>query len=70
MNHVEKQSSYQNLLFLDTKPVQRPMKTRFYFDKRWVKKTGIEDIVKTAWDSECDGSPMLRVASKIKKNVD
>lgn len=54
VNHVEKQSSDHNLLFLDTKPDQRPRKTRFYCDKMWVQKTGIEDIVKTDWDTKCD----------------
>lgn len=31
-----------------------------------MKKLGIEDIVKKAWEIECEGSPMFKVAAKIK----
>lgn len=31
-----------------------------------MKKPGIEEMVKQAWETECEGSPMFQVASKIK----
>lgn len=66
VKHVERQSSDHNLLILDTKPEQGKGKARFYFDKKWVNKLRIEDIIKEAWITECKGSLMFQVASKIK----
>lgn len=31
-----------------------------------MKKPGIKDIVKKAWETECEGSTMFKVAAKIK----
>lgn len=55
------------MLIFDIKPNLRKKKRRFYFDKRWISKPRIEDIMKKAWDRECIGSPMFKVACKIKR---
>lgn len=64
--HVERQASDHSLLILDTHPAQGRRKGRFYFDKRRVDKPGIEEVVRQAWESDCEGSPMFQVTSKIK----
>lgn len=46
VRHIEKQASDHYLLVLDTKPEQKRKQARFYFDKRWVKKPSIEDIIR------------------------
>lgn len=67
MKHIENQSSDHSILLLDTKPVQVKRKKRFLLDKRWIDKPGVEEVVRTAWESDCFGSPMFRVAFKIKR---
>lgn len=67
VKYVEKQSSDHSQLILDTKPEQGRKKTRFYFDKRWVNKPGVKEVVRQAWEAECEGYPMFQVASKMKR---
>lgn len=67
MKHVEKQASDHCLLLLDTKPEERRKMMRFYFDQRWVTKDGIEEVIREAWEPNCIGSPMFKVAYKIKR---
>lgn len=66
VKHVEKQASDHSLLVLDTKPEQRRRKPRFYFDKRWVKKPGFEDVIRKAWDAEYESSQMFQAAVKLR----
>lgn len=67
VHHVERHSSDHCLLLLDTDPELRKRKHRFCFDKRWVTRPGVEDVVRDAWDQDCEGSPMFTVATKIKQ---
>lgn len=67
VNHLLKPASDHCLLELDTNPDEGWKKKRFCFDKRWIGKSGVEDIIKHAWEQECVGSPMFQVASKIKR---
>lgn len=54
-----------SLLRQDTKLEQRRRKARFYFNKKWITKPGIEEVIKRAWESECEGFLMFQVAAKI-----
>lgn len=38
----------------------------FCFDKRWAEFEGIQEVVNLAWQQEVLGSPMYKVAAKIK----
>lgn len=67
VHHVERHAFDHSLLILDTKPDQRKRKTRFYFDKWWIQKPGFEQIIREAWGTECEGSPMFQITAKIKK---
>lgn len=54
-----------SLMIQGTKPEQMRRKTRFYFNKKWITKPGIEKVIKRAWESECEGFLMFQVAAKI-----
>lgn len=67
MKHIEKQSSDHCMLVLDTIQNEGRKRRRFSFDKRWISKPGVEDIIRNAWTPDCFGSPIHQVASKIKR---
>lgn len=67
VKHIEKQASDHCLLLLDTKLDEGRKKRRFYFDQRWLLKNGIEEVIREAWKPNCIGSPMFKVAYKIKR---
>ncbi|CAI9098987.1 OLC1v1035730C1 [Oldenlandia corymbosa var. corymbosa] len=64
--HVKRHASDHCLLFMDLSPVVQKRKVRFCFDRRWLNKEGIKEAVEKAWNSYCEGSPMHKVAAKIK----
>lgn len=66
VHHVKRQASDHSLLILNTNPNQRRKKSRFHFDRRWVNKPRLEDVVRQAWATDCESSRMFQVASKIK----
>lgn len=66
VKYIERHSSYHSLLILDTNSIQGRRKPSFYFDNRWVQRSGIEDIVKSEWDTKSEGSTLLKVDAKIK----
>lgn len=67
VEHVVKQSSDHSMLVLDTNPTLGRKKKRFYFDKRWLGKSEIEEVIRTAWNSDFVRSAMFRVSQKIKR---
>lgn len=67
VKHVENQSSDHCMLVLDTKPTLNKKKRRFFFDKTWTEKPEVEEVVRATWEPDCIGSPMFKVAYKIKK---
>ncbi|CAI9097451.1 OLC1v1033881C1 [Oldenlandia corymbosa var. corymbosa] len=66
VTHVDRLASDHCLFFLDTDPGSLKRKSRFYFDKGWVAKNEINEIVKKAWETEVEGSPMHKLSLKIK----
>lgn len=67
VHHVDKHSSDHSMLVVDTNPTQERKKRRFYFDKRWLNKPGIEEVIQKSGEIECVGSSMFKVAQKIKR---
>lgn len=57
---------HTSLLILNTKPKQMRRKARFNFDKKWITKLGIKEVIRRAWELECEGLLMFQVATKIK----
>ena len=51
---------------LDTEPDKRKKRKRFYFDKRWIQKEGIQQVIEKAWNKEEQGTKMFRVIRKVK----
>lgn len=67
VKYILKPASDHSLVEVDTNPDEGQKKKRFCFDKRWIGKPGVEDIIKHTWEQECVGSHMFQVASKIKR---
>lgn len=67
VKHIQKQSSDHSMLILDTLQEKEKKRRRFYFDKRWLNKPKIEEVIRKAWNLYVDVSPMFQVASKIKR---
>lgn len=67
MKHVNTYFSDHCMLVLDTKPEGITKRKQFYFDERWLGKPGVEEVIESAWTTDCIGSPMFQVAFKIKR---
>lgn len=67
VQHVAIPVSDHCMLILDTKLELRKQKRRFYFDKIWVEKPGVKEMIRKAWETENIGSAMFKVTSKIKR---
>lgn len=57
--HVENQGSDHSMIFIDSNAQRSGRKKRFYFDKRWLKKEGIEPVTQNAWKEKQEGSNMF-----------
>ena len=65
-HHIETLASDHSMLLLDTNPGIERKKKRFYFDKRWLQKEGIQQVVEQAWNREEQGSKLFKVTRKIR----
>ncbi|CAI9099319.1 OLC1v1036114C2 [Oldenlandia corymbosa var. corymbosa] len=54
------------MLVLDIEHNLRRKSRRFYFDKRWLEKDGVKEVIERVWTLPIEGSPMHRVSMKIK----
>ncbi|GER30856.1 reverse transcriptase, partial [Striga asiatica] len=52
------------LINFDSQSVRR--KSRFRFDKRWLTKEGVKEVIEEAWTKPTEGTPMFKVKEKIK----
>ncbi|XP_071900933.1 uncharacterized protein [Coffea arabica] len=64
--HIDSYASDHSILIIDTKPNSSRRRKRFYFDKTWLQKADIGDVIREAWQQETQGSRMYQVTSKIK----
>lgn len=67
VQHIDRQASDHCMILLDTSPERGKKKGRFCFDKRWLTKPGLEEVIRATWEQESFGSPMHIVACKIKQ---
>ncbi|XP_027127794.2 uncharacterized protein [Coffea arabica] len=65
-HHIETLASDHSLLLLGTNPGIERKKKRFYFDKRWLQKEGIQQVVEQAWGRDEQGSKLFKVTRKIR----
>ncbi|XP_071906010.1 uncharacterized protein [Coffea arabica] len=65
--HIESLGSDHSMLILDTMPGARTKRKKFFFDKRWIQREGIKEVVKKTWEEDVRGSRMFRVVNKIKR---
>lgn len=59
-------ASDHHILLIETVPVTERKKQRFYFDKRWLQREGVQQMVERAWNKEEQGSRMFKITKKIK----
>ncbi|XP_071940395.1 uncharacterized protein [Coffea arabica] len=64
--HIDSYASDHSILLFDTTMNSSRRNKRFYFDKRWLKREDIGEVVRTAWEKETKGSRMFQVTRKIK----
>ncbi|XP_070018125.1 uncharacterized protein [Nicotiana sylvestris] len=67
LNHLDTEASNHSLLILSSYAEQIKKKRRFYFDKRWVDREKVQNIVSEAWSNDYIGFEQSRVNFKIKK---
>nr|XP_027120622.1 uncharacterized protein LOC113737621 [Coffea arabica] len=65
--HLESLASDHSMLILDTISGKRKKRKKFFFDKRWIQREGIGEVIKKAWEEDIRGSRMFRVVHKIKR---
>ena len=64
--HIDTFASDHSMFLLDTDPGKERRKKRFYFDKRWLQREGIQQVIEKAWSKEEQGSRMFKVTKKVK----
>ena len=65
-SHITSFASDHSILLFDTMMNHNRKKQRFYFDKRWLQKDDIRDVIRTTWEKEVEGSRMFQVVRKVK----
>ncbi|CAA0818874.1 Unknown protein, partial [Striga hermonthica] len=60
-------SDHRLLVLVDSVHQEAKRKRRFFFDKRWLKREGIKEVVTEAWEVRKEGTPMFKVSEKIKE---
>lgn len=66
VQHFVKQSSYHNMLLLNTHSDQPKRKTRFIYDNRWINRPGCLDAVQASWNVRVTGSRMYNFHGELK----
>ncbi|XP_071924940.1 uncharacterized protein [Coffea arabica] len=66
--HIDTLASDHSILLLDTNPGMGRKKKRFYFDKRWLHKEGIQKVVEQAWNKEEHGIELLKWRNEVQSN--
>ncbi|XP_027088449.1 uncharacterized protein [Coffea arabica] len=64
--HIKSHASDHSALLLDTNPMKRNRKKRFFFDERWLQREGITQVIKEAWDKNVEGSRMFHIKTKVR----
>lgn len=64
--HMDTYTSDHSMLLLDIDPGKEKKKKRFYFDKRWLQREGVKQVVERAWQKEEPSSRMFKITKKVK----
>ncbi|XP_071902842.1 uncharacterized protein [Coffea arabica] len=64
--HIDSYASDHSILIINTTRNSSRRNKRFYFDKRWLKRDDIGEVIRVAWQQETYGSRMFQVQKKIK----
>ncbi|XP_071940156.1 uncharacterized protein [Coffea arabica] len=64
-DHVETVGSDHNMLLIDNWPRMDKKRSKFFFDKRWLKREGISQVVEQAWKQTVEGNRIYRITRQI-----
>ncbi|XP_071921851.1 uncharacterized protein [Coffea arabica] len=64
-DHVETVGSDHSMLLIDNWPRMDKKRSKFSFDKRWLKREGISQVVEQAWKQTVEGNRMYRITRQI-----
>ncbi|CAA0811789.1 Uncharacterized mitochondrial protein AtMg01250, partial [Striga hermonthica] len=63
---ILRSASDHSLLLLNSGALKEQNSKRFHFDKRWLLKEDISQVVSEAWSLPCTGTPFFKLKEKIK----
>ncbi|XP_071928124.1 uncharacterized protein [Coffea arabica] len=63
--HVETLGSDHSMLLIDNWPRIEKRRSRFFFDKRWLKREEINQVVEQAWKQIVEGNRMYRITRQV-----
>ena len=63
--HVDTFGSDHSMLLIDNWPRIEKRKSRFFFDKRWLKRSEVNQIVEQAWNQSVEGNSMYRITRQV-----
>ena len=65
VRHIDNVGSDHSMVLINSNPLTKKRKKRFIFDKSWLKKEGLEQVISQAWEEEQTGSNMYKVHRKV-----
>nr|XP_027122295.1 uncharacterized protein LOC113739247 [Coffea arabica] len=63
--HVDTLGSDHSMLLIDNWPRIEKRKSRFFFDKRWLKRSEVNQIVEQAWNQTVERNRMYRITRQV-----
>ena len=51
---------------MDVESTLKKWRKRFQFDRRWLQYKDVEEVVRKAWNKQCNGSKLFKDKNKIK----
>nr|XP_027062801.1 uncharacterized protein LOC113689183 [Coffea arabica] len=63
--HVETLGSDHSMLLIDNWPRIEKRRSRFFLDKRWLKRDDINQVVEQAWTQPVEGNSVYRITRQV-----
>ncbi|GER54160.1 hypothetical protein STAS_31725 [Striga asiatica] len=68
VTNIFRSSSDHRMLLLQSETNGQQMTDRFVFDKRWIQRNDITEVIGNAWIEEAYGTPFFILKEKVKKS--
>ena len=63
--HIHVEALDHCMMLMETEPIRRNWKRRFYFDRKWLEYQEVGEVVAKAWGNRHEGSRFFRLQNKI-----